>query len=369
MGSTTPTTTWLDKLEEQLNVDVDWMDPTFTKSLPIVPHDMTSNQLWVHEQMCHPDNEQLFADAVKECKNQGWLAAYTRIAVLLCKENIANINPTGRVLLQVLPSNAYDTQKVIDHARLYAREFERVGISKERFCIKIPSTGPALNACRVLKDEGIQTLGTAVFSVAQAIAASQAGCLYISPYYNEVRAHDDRTLWPNVDDPATQHPMSARIVQMLETYRRLYKETGKQQPLIKNASFISAKEAMAAGEMGCHSATVSHQVLTELAKLPYDASKQPGEGVAKPVPPLHQNAVPTPERLKKLLEIDPLATADWDGKLASTEIDYLADNGAELEKAIQADPITSARLKDALELFIAAEEKSRAKIEEAFKQL
>lgn len=29
--------------------------------------------------------------------------------------------------------------------------------------------------------------------------------------------------------------MSARIVQILETYKRLYKETGKQQPLLKNA--------------------------------------------------------------------------------------------------------------------------------------
>ena len=51
-----------------------------------------------------------------------------------------------------------------------------------------------------------------------------------------MRAHDEPdTLWPNVKDPATQHPMSARIVQILETYKRLYKETGKEQPLLKNA--------------------------------------------------------------------------------------------------------------------------------------
>lgn len=100
----------------------------------------------------------------------------------MCKENIGNIK--GRVLLQVLPSNAYDGQKVLEHARLYAREFEKVGISKDRFCIKIPSTGPALSVCPILKEEGIATLGTALFSLPQAIAASQAGCLYISPYYN-----------------------------------------------------------------------------------------------------------------------------------------------------------------------------------------
>ena len=40
---------------------------------------MTSNQLWMHAQMCHPDNERLFLNAVREYKGQGWLAIYTRI--------------------------------------------------------------------------------------------------------------------------------------------------------------------------------------------------------------------------------------------------------------------------------------------------
>ena len=125
---------------------------------------------------------------------------------------------------------------------------------------------------------------------------------------------------------------------------------------------------MAAGEMGCHSATISPQVLTELSKLHYDGSKQPSEGVPKPAHP-YLNAGPTPARLQRLARVDPLAAADWDGKLASTDVDYLANNGAELEKAIQADPITRARLQDALELFIGGEMKSKAKIEDAMKQV
>ena len=154
-------------------------------------------------------------------------------AVNMCKNNINNIK--GRVLLQVYPNEAYDTQAVLDSARAYAKEFERVGISQDRYCIKIPSVGPALNAVPQLKKEGIATLGTALFGLPQAIAASQAGCLYISPYFNEVKAHDDHKLWPNVEDPATQHTMSARTLQILETYARLYEETGKEQPLLKQA--------------------------------------------------------------------------------------------------------------------------------------
>jgi transaldolase len=156
-------------------------------------------------------------------------------AVNMCKNNIDNIK--GRVLLQVHPNQAYDAQAVLESARAYAREFERAGIPQDRYCIKIPSTGPALSACPQLKKEGIATLGTALFGLPQAIAASQAGCLYISPYFNEVKAHDDPKLWPDVEDPATQHTMSARTMQILETYARLYKETGKDQPLLKQARY------------------------------------------------------------------------------------------------------------------------------------
>ncbi|KAF6839843.1 transaldolase b [Colletotrichum musicola] len=366
MGSQS-TVTLLEKLEEQINVDVDWMDPEYIKSMPIVPHDQTSNQLWVDIQLRHPSNRDLLLETAKELKDQGWLAIYTRMAVLMCKKNIDSIR--GRVLLQTLPSNAYKMQETLEHARLYDREFARAGIGRDRYCIKIPSTNAALNAAKILSADGIPTLGTALFSLPQAIACSQAGMLYISPYYNEVRAHDEPdTLWPNVEDPAMQHPMSARIVQIIETYKRLYKETGKEQPLVKNASFISAKEAMAAGEMGCHSATISHTVLDQLAKLEYDGTKQPSEGVPKPAH-VYRNAGPTPDRLKKLLNIDPLAAAEWDGKLASTDVDYLANGGAELQKAIDADPITKTRLADALKLFIGGEESSKAKVEEVLKQI
>ena len=60
------------------------MDPAFTLSLlPVVPNDMTSNQFIVHERMCHPDNEALFKEVVKEYKDAGWLAIYTRMVLSL----------------------------------------------------------------------------------------------------------------------------------------------------------------------------------------------------------------------------------------------------------------------------------------------
>ncbi|KAF8199864.1 hypothetical protein K438DRAFT_1822674 [Mycena galopus ATCC 62051] len=360
--------TLIEVLETQLNVDVDSMDPNVAKSLPFTPHNMTSNQWVVNEQMQVPENRELFLAAVKEYGDKGWEAVLDRLSALLCAENIGNIQ--GRVLLQTSPFHAYDTQKVVQHARRYAEELEKVGISKDRLCIKIPATGPAMNAGRILREEGIRTLGTSLFSVAQAIAASQAGCQYISPYFNEIPAHTDRTLWPASDDPATKHPMSHRLIQILETYKRLYKETGKEQPMLKPASFISVEEVMACGEMEMHHATIGAGLLAELNTLPAVPSastKIPGVAKVDMTRP-YANARPTPARLAEMAKSDPLST-NWDGKVASTDIDYLADNGAALDRAIEADPVTKQRLFDALEVFKVGELSSKAMIEKAIQEL
>jgi transaldolase len=277
----------------KVKIDIDCMDPAEARRLlPFRPHDQTSNQRLVYEQMVAPDNRDAFLATVKEYKDQGWEAILTRMvrrlhgplprarerieywpatksqSALLCAKNIHNIQ--GRVLLQSSAFGAYDTDKVVAHARAYARELEREGVARDRFCIKIPCTGPALNASPILLREGIRTLGTSLFSLPQAVAASQAGCLSISPYYNcecldftksndgdgDDAAvslvlcwcvppppcqvpwyHADASLWPDVQDPALQHPMTPRILHIIETYKRLHKETGKEQPMLKPARY------------------------------------------------------------------------------------------------------------------------------------
>lgn len=73
---------------------------------------------------------------------------------------------------------------IIKQCREYAAAFEAAGVSRDRYAIKIPFSGSGAAASKILNAEGIRTLATAVFSVEQAVAASQAGCVMISPYYN-----------------------------------------------------------------------------------------------------------------------------------------------------------------------------------------
>lgn len=105
-------------------------------------------------------------------------------AVHFCKRNLPFIK--GRVLVQTSPGGAYNLQEILDSARLFVKEFQRAGVPRERYCIKIMATGPGVVAANILSRASIPILGTGVFTVAQAVACFQAHCLFISPYYNSI---------------------------------------------------------------------------------------------------------------------------------------------------------------------------------------
>lgn len=103
-------------------------------------------------------------------------------AIALTARNIPFLS--GRILIQTSLRHVSSSSATIAHARTLARLYDEAGVPRNRFAIKIPFSGPAAAAARVLNEEGIRTLATSVFSLEQAVAASQSGCLFISPYYN-----------------------------------------------------------------------------------------------------------------------------------------------------------------------------------------
>ncbi|ODN87426.1 transaldolase [Cryptococcus wingfieldii CBS 7118] len=366
-----PEPTLLEQLEAAgVKVDTDSMDPAIAANLPFKAHDMTSNQLLVQEQLINPDNKALVEKTIRELKGKSWFDVHTVLTARFAKRVFPHIQ--GRVLAQTTPSQGFNKQAIIDHARAYDKAYQAEGISRDRFCIKVPATTAGVQAAKVLNDEGIRTLGTSLFSLAQAIASSQAGMLSISPYYNEVRAHVENELWPDVADPATQHPMSFRMRHIRDTYDRLEKETGKVQPLIKSASFITAREAMAMVELGADHATILSGCMADLlstTRLPVYAkgaewqvrlsADTPNTQWADWTPP---EPVASKARMAEMAKADPLSglmQQDW--KIASTDVDYLADGV--LDKLNEEDEVTKTRLRDALVLFQGGEKESQIEIE------
>ncbi|KAH7144674.1 hypothetical protein DER46DRAFT_580597 [Fusarium sp. MPI-SDFR-AT-0072] len=350
----------LQEVNKKINIDIDSLDTEFLNTLSITPNDQTSNPRWLALQLQSPSSAELIKTCLNELHDQEFLAICTRLAVGLCRRNVDLIR--GRVLVQASPSVAYDCQRTLDHARLYVSEFARAGIPKDRYCIKIMATGPGLNAARILKDEGIATLGTGVFSVAQAVACSQAGCLFISPYYNEIRTFIDTSLWPNVADPALDHPFSNRIAQMVEAYQVLFQQTGQPQPLIKNAGFQSYQEVIASAELGCHSATVSLDLLEEMQKMKAGSLDLPEtKNVAKLQHPYSKEADILPSRLRPLLSSDACAQLEPGEKRLRTElhVDYLANDGKLLKETLEKDKEATRMVDDALGVFVYCENEIR----------
>ncbi|KAH8817420.1 transaldolase [Xylogone sp. PMI_703] len=355
------TRTLLERLEQLCNVDVDDVNLDLIKSLPFTPHNQTSNQAVITAALEDAENQGLLEDMIQKYGKDGWEQVYDMTAVNICARNLPYLS--GRVLLQVSCRHANDRDAIIKHCHSYAKAFEEVGIPRDRFCIKVPFSGAGASASLQLNEEGIRTLATTVFSLEQAIAASQANCLFISPYYNEIAAHLDPALRPNVKDVALEHPMSARLVHILETFAKAYAETGKEQPIMVIASHFNTSEIFAMAEIGCHHVTIQPHNLKTLMETP---DSLPPISSEKPTHPYKQLA--TPERLKVLSTLDPLSGPNWDGVLATMKTDYVANSGVLLDKFLKEDPVAGKRFNDAIKFFIEAENKAKGIIEKKIKE-
>lgn len=60
-------------------VDVDAGDPEVAKALPFKPHDMTSNQILVHERIMAPENKELVEKTIREMKGADWLDIHIKL--------------------------------------------------------------------------------------------------------------------------------------------------------------------------------------------------------------------------------------------------------------------------------------------------
>jgi hypothetical protein len=107
--------------------------------------------------------------------------------------------------------------------------------------------------------------------------------------------------------------------------------------------------------MGCHSATISYPLLNQLSTLHYDGFQELN---AERIKPAHVYKCPKPLtwRLEGLAARCPENMLDFD---------YLADGGKPLTRAIEEDQTARTWMTAALNMFIDAEKKSKAKIEDA----
>ena len=103
------------------------------------------------------------------------------------------INLKGCIHIQANPFDAYSTERTVKGSERILELCRRMApaFDVSRICIKIPSTWEGLQACRILEERGVYTLATTLFTIEQAALAGEAGCRYIAPYVNELRAQTE----------------------------------------------------------------------------------------------------------------------------------------------------------------------------------
>lgn len=75
--------------------------------------------------------------------------------------------------------NATDVEGMVAEGRKF-------GAWHENVFVKLPTTPEGLQACKILRSEGIKTNMTLIFSVSQAVMCAKAGANFVSPFIGRV---------------------------------------------------------------------------------------------------------------------------------------------------------------------------------------
>lgn len=134
-------------------------------------------------------------------------------------------------------------EKIVEEAKLLKEEL------KGEFYIKIPISEEGLKATMELKKLGIGVTVTAIFAPTQALAAAMAGADFVAPYVNRL---------DNIIGDGER--VVAEIVNQFKIYN-----TGCK---VLAASFKNAQQVHTCASVGCHSVTVTDDILKALISHP-----------------------------------------------------------------------------------------------------
>ncbi|MDI6700022.1 MAG: fructose-6-phosphate aldolase [bacterium] len=138
--------------------------------------------------------------------------------------------------------NSLEYEGMIEEAKNLA------SISKN-IVVKIPMTENGLKAVKTLKNIGIKTNVTLVFTPVQAVLAAKSGATYVSPFIGRI------------DD------ISDEGIKIIEKIMKIFKNYNFETKVIV-ASVRNPVHILNALEMGADIATIPYKVFTQLIKHP-----------------------------------------------------------------------------------------------------
>ena len=92
----------------------------------------------------------------------------------------------GKLIESVPKGKEVFLQVISDDEEGIIRETKALMELREDVIVKIPATEQGLKAIRKLKEEKIDVLATAIYSMQQALMAANCGAAYVAPYVNRI---------------------------------------------------------------------------------------------------------------------------------------------------------------------------------------
>ncbi|MEM2139889.1 fructose-6-phosphate aldolase [Nitrososphaera sp.] len=186
-------------------------------------------------------------DSIRKYNDMGLVDGVTTNPTLLSKEkgNPAEIMReivkiiTGPVSLEVVSTDYNGMMEEAHRLKKYGKNV----------VVKIPMIPEGLKAVKKLKEEGIQTNVTLVFSANQAVLAAKAGAAYVSPFIGRL-------------DDAGQNGMT-----LIEEIVKIFKNYNfKTEVLV--ASVRHPMHVVEAGKIGAHVVTLPPDILGKMTSHP-----------------------------------------------------------------------------------------------------
>lgn len=167
--------------------------------------------------------------------------------VAASKESIWDVLP--RLQNAIGEEGTLFAQTMSRDAKGMVEEAKRLNNAIPGIVVKIPVTAEGLAAIKLLKKEGIVTLGTAVYSASQGLLAALAGAKYVAPYVNRVDA---------------QGGDGIRMVQELQTLLKHH----APDSMVLAASFKTPRQALDCLLAGCQAITLPLDVAQQMLNTP-----------------------------------------------------------------------------------------------------
>ncbi|MEM1505286.1 transaldolase family protein [Domibacillus sp. 8LH] len=119
--------------------------------------------------------------------------------------------------------------------------------------IKIPVTAEGIKAIKQLKQQGIRTLATAIYTPMQALVAAKAGADFVAPYVNRIDnlAGDGVQVVRDIVESFDRYQLSCQVLA---------------------ASFKNTQQVHGVGLAGAHGLTVGPEILKSLVEHPVTES-------------------------------------------------------------------------------------------------